>query len=128
MNYYGQLHNDGDTVYISLVEGIYHVGDCGKARVIGLLNFTERRMIKYAKQPYDVIDLSGETLILKKYRYNLTTHKVSYDDSYVLLQRILLDVGLTAENITHLIESINRISSDKRIKVNQNCLEDYISL
>jgi hypothetical protein len=129
MNYYGKLYSDGNIVHISLVEGLYYIGSVTKARVIGDLNLTERKMIKYTKQSYDIIDLSGEILTLKKYRVDLTTHNVSYDDKYTLLQHILVGLSKTAESISHIIESIDRISTDKRIKSHKNCYTaEYITL
>jgi hypothetical protein len=129
MNYYGQQYTDSGIDYITVVEGVYYKGAVAKARVIGMLNLTERKMIKYVKQPYNVLDLSEGVITLKKYRVDLATHIVYYDDKFTLLQEILGSLGQAAESITHIIESIDRISADKRIKPHTYCYTaEYISL
>lgn len=128
MNYCGQHYTDGDTDYISIIEGVYYSGSVAKARVIGALNLTENKMIKYAKQPYDVLDLSDGIITLRKYRVDLITHDVYYDDKYRLLHTILVNLDQNIESIPQIIESINRISSDKRITSNKNCMGEYVSL
>lgn len=132
MNYYANLYyddyNSNDIkTHISIVEGIYQVDGHQKVRVIGDVNITENMFIKYRKKSFDVININQNTITLKKSHYNTTTRSILYEQTYILLQDLLITEGYTPENIQHIITNITVISNNVSIKTNNDCLGEWIA-
>jgi hypothetical protein len=132
MNYYAKIYyDDYDSnnikTHLHIIEGVYEVNSYQKARVIGDINITENRFIKYRKHPFNVINIGENTITLKKSHYNDTTHTLTEEDTYILLQTLLTTEGHTQENIQKITMAINTISNNMSIKTNNNCLGEWIS-
>lgn len=71
--------------------------------------------------------MEENTITLKRIHYNDTTHTVSEEDTYTLLQILLTTEGHTQENIQQINTAINTISNNMSIKTNNDCLGEWIS-
>jgi hypothetical protein len=133
MNYYGKIYRDNFypndiKTYIQIIEGIYEANNRQKIRVIGSINITENKFMKFVKIPYDVINIGENTITIKKTHYNPDTLVVYYQDTYTLLSDILIAEGYTHEIITQIINAVNSISNNKLIKTNHNCIGNWINI
>ena len=117
MNYYAKLYSDDVYVHISVIEGIYYSHLKQKARVVGDVNITENKFCKYVKQPYDVINMDENSITLKK----------SGEETYTLLQNLLISEDYTSEHIDRITSAINTISNNRAIRTNQSCLGNWIT-
>jgi len=116
MNLYAQHHDDGETVYLSVVEGVYESRMVPKARELVNVNLTENKIMKLVKQPYDVINVGDNTVTLKKRRYDMNTHVITYAEIYTILSQLLEEHGYTQERIEQIQIAINNIASNTTIR------------
>lgn len=119
MNLYAQIYHVDEIMYLIVVEGVYESRLIPKSRELVVVNLTDNKIKKLVKQPYDVLNIGDNTISLKKRRYDMNTHTITYEETYTTLSYLLSVQGYTQERIMQISNAINNISSNTNIKPNK---------